>query len=129
MDINKVTLVGRLGRKPEEKQVSPEKKFCSFSVATNYSWRDFKTKEKKDKTEFHRVILWGKLADIAMQYLDKGSQVYIEGRIAYNEWTDKEGKKHENTDIIGSELVLLGSKKSDELVKEELNEQELIEES
>src|SRR5512145_2319654 len=93
MDINKVTLVGRLVRKPELRETASGQKVASFAVATNYMWRDYKTKEKHDATQFHRVVVWGKLADIAATYLDKASRVYLEGRLQYREWQDKEGKK------------------------------------
>ncbi len=81
MDINKVTLIGRLTRKPEARNLPSGQRLAAFSLATNYIWKDHKTKEKRDKTEFHKITVWGKLAEIVLTYLDKGSRIYIEGRL------------------------------------------------
>ncbi len=130
MDINKVMLIGRLTGKPESKSTPSGQQLAKFSVATNYSWRDFKSKERKDKTEFHRIIVWGKLAEIAATYLEKGSRVYIEGRLQYRTWIDKEGKKKTMSDVIADEVIMLGhkntSKRGDAFVKEEPSEKELV---
>lgn len=133
MDINKITLVGRLTHDPEAKTLASGQKLTSFAVATNYLWRDYKTKEKRDKTEFHRVIAWGRLADIAAKYLEKGSRVYLEGRMTYRDWLDAKGQKRRTTDIIVDELIMLGhngkskSPASEEaLAKEEPSEKELV---
>ncbi len=134
MDVNKVTLIGRLTKKPQLRETASGQKVASFSVATNYMWRDYKTKEKHDTTQFHRVIVWGKLADIASTYLDKASRVYLEGRLQYREWQDTEGKKRYGTDVIADELIMLGhngsSKKSSSseaaFVKEGPGEKELV---
>ena len=108
MDINKVTLIGRLTRKPDEHDTPSGQRLASFSIATNYVWKDHKTKEKRDKTEFHKVTVWGRLAEIVLTYLDKGSRVYIEGRLQYRKWEDAEGEKRKSTDIIADEIIMLG---------------------
>jgi single-strand DNA-binding protein len=133
MDINKITLVGRLTRKPELRKLASGQTLANFSVATNYIWRDYKSKEKKDKTEFHRLIAWGKLAEIAHTYLDKGSRVYVEGRLSYRDWKDAKGQPRRSSDIIIGELIMLGhngnGKKGtsdDAIAKEEPSEKELV---
>jgi len=130
MDINKVTLIGRLTRKPEKRQVPSGQALAHFSIATNYIWKDHKTKQKKDTTQFHKVVVWGKLADIVLQYLDKASRVYIEGRLQYREWNDKKGAKRNGTDIIADEIIMLGhsgsSKDKEAFAKEEPGEKELV---
>ena len=107
MDINKVTLIGRLVRNPEARTVPSGQHLTTCTVATNYVWRDLRTKEKKDKSEFHKIVAWGKLADIMQQYLVKGSRVYIEGRLTYRDWQDAKGQKRTNTDVIADELIIL----------------------
>jgi single-strand DNA-binding protein len=130
MDINKVMLIGRLTRKPESKATTNGQHLATFSVATNYSWRDYKSKERKDKTEFHRIIVWGKLAEIVTTYLDKGSRVYIEGRLQYRTWQDPKGQKRTMSDVIADEVIMLGhngaSRRGDAFVKEEPSEKELV---
>ena len=122
MDINKVMLIGRLTRDPEERRLPTGQKVASFSVATGYTWRDMKTKEKKETAEYHSTVAWGKLADIVMQYLKKGSRVYLEGRLSSRSWRDKQGNPRKITNIVADELVMLGhsgkSKASDAFVKE-----------
>jgi len=83
---------------------------AQFSIATNYIWKDYKTREKRDTTQFHKVVVQGKLAEIVLQYLDKASRVYIEGRLQYREWNDKNGAKRNGTDIIADEIIMLGHK-------------------
>lgn len=133
MDINKVTLIGRLTRKPEARALASGQKLASFTVATNYLWKDLRTKEKRDKTEFHRVVAWGKLADIALRYLDKASRIYIEGRLQYRDWKDAKGSKRTSTDIIADEIIMLspastsvGNKSEDAFIKEEPSDKELV---
>ena len=133
MDINKVTLIGRLTRKPEARVLASGQKLATFSLATNYLWRDMKSKEKKDKTEFHRVIVWGRLADIVATYLDRASRVYVEGRLQYRDWQDKSGQKRKSTDIIADEIIMLGhngkstqAKTEGAFAKEEPSEKELV---
>ena len=125
MDINKVTLIGRLTDKPKAKKLSSGQTLARFSLATNYIWKDARTKERKDKTEFHEVTAWGKLAEIVLAYLEKGSRVYIEGRLQYRKWEDADAKKHKSTDIIADEIIRLGQR-SEKFAKEEPSEQELV---
>ena len=100
--INKVILVGNLGAKPEVKYASNGNAISNLSVATSESWTDKSTGQKQERTEWHRVSLFGKLAEIAGQYLDKGSKVYIEGKLQTRKYTDKEGIERWTTDIVVS---------------------------
>lgn len=100
--INKAILLGNLGNKPELKYSSNGSAICSLSVATSESWTEKNSGEKKVSTEWHRVSVFGKLAEIAGQYLDKGSKVYIEGKIQTRKWQDKEGKDRYTTEIVVS---------------------------
>jgi len=100
--INKVILIGNLGAKPEVKFASNGNAIANLSVATSESWTDKNTGEKQEKTEWHRVSLFGKLAEIAGKYLDKGSKVYIEGKLQTRKWQDKSGKDRYTTEIVVS---------------------------
>jgi single-strand DNA-binding protein len=109
MSVNKVILVGRLGRDPETRYTSSGQAVCNFSLATDETFKD-RSGERQKRTEWHRISLWGKLAEISQQYLRKGSLVYIEGRIQSREWTDKEGQKRTSHDIVANVMRMLGSK-------------------
>ena len=100
--INKVILVGNLGAKPEVKYASNGNAISNLSLATSESWTDKSTGQKQESTEWHRVSLFGKLAEIAGQYLDKGSKVYVEGKLQTRKYTDKEGIERWTTDIVVS---------------------------
>ena len=100
MSINKVILVGRLGNDPELKQMPNGNSVANLSLATSESWMDKTTNEKKEKTEWHRVVIFGKTAEIAGQYLKKGSQVYIEGQLQTRKWQDKDGQEKYTTEIV-----------------------------
>ena len=100
--INKVILVGNLGAKPEVKYASNGNAISNLSVATSESWTDKSTGQKQERTEWHRVSLFGKLAEIAGQYLDKGSKVYVEGKLQTRKYTDKDGVERWTTDIVVS---------------------------
>jgi len=100
--INKVILIGNLGAKPEVKYASNGNAIANLSIATSESWTDKNTGEKQEKTEWHRVSLFGKLAEIAGQYLDKGSKVYVEGKLQTRKWQDKEGKDRYTTEVVVS---------------------------
>lgn len=100
--INKVILVGNLGAKPEVKYASNGNAITNLSVATSESWTDKNTGQKQEKTEWHRVSLFGKLAEIAGQYLDKGSKVYVEGKLQTRKWQDKSGADRYTTEVIVS---------------------------
>lgn len=108
--VNKVILVGRLGKEPETRQMPGGGSVCNFSLATSENWKDKQTGEAKGKTEWHRVVIFGKLGDIAGQYLKKGSEVYIEGKLQTRKWTDKEGKDQYTTEIVASEMQMLGGR-------------------
>src|SRR5258708_13196565 len=110
MDLNKVQIIGRLTRDPELRTTPSGKNVCSFSVATGFTWTD-QSGQKKEQTEFHNVVAWGKLADIIGQYMKKGRQVYIEGRLQTTSWDDKtSGQKRYKTEIIADNMIMLGSK-------------------
>ena len=133
MDINKVTLTGRLTRKPEERTTPSGQRLASFSLATNHVWKDQKSKEKRDRTEFHRITVWGRLADIVTAYLDKGSRIYVEGRLQYRDWKDKAGQKRIMTEVIADEIIMLGhngksnaARTEGAFAKEEPSEKELV---
>ena len=106
--LNKVILIGNLGRDPETRYLPNGDAVTNISVATTDTWKD-KNGEKQEKTEWHRVSLYRRLAEIAGEYLKKGSQVYIEGRIEYREY-EKDGQKRYTTDIVASEMKMLGSR-------------------
>ena len=106
---NKVQLIGNLGTKPEVKNTENGKKLAQFSVATHESYRNAKG-EKVTETQWHRVIAWGKVAEIAEKYLDKGKEVAIEGKLINRSYTDKEGNKKYISEVQVNELLLLGSK-------------------
>src|SRR6185295_14823891 len=106
--INKVILVGRLGRDPEMKYTAGGTPFCRFSIATDDAWTDRGSGEKQERTEWHSIIVWDKLAEICNQYLSKGRLVYIEGSLQTREWDDKEGNKRKTTGVRCRDMVLLG---------------------
>ena len=108
--INKVILVGHLGRDPENRYLPSGEQVTSIAIATTDRWRDKATGDMKEQTEWHRISFFGKLAEIAGQYLKKGSQVYIEGRIRTRKYTDREGIERYATEIIGDTMQMLGSK-------------------
>lgn len=108
--INKVILVGRLGKDPEIRAMSNGKSVANLSVATSRQWKN-QNGEKQEETEWSNIVAYDKLADIIGQYLRKGSQVYLEGRLQTRRWTDKEGKDRYTTEIIASEMRMLDGKK------------------
>ena len=108
--INKVILVGNLGNDPEVKYMPSGGAVTNISIATADSWKDKTTGERVDKTEWHRVVFFNRLAEIAGEYLKKGSQVYIEGALRTRKWQDQSGQEKYTTEIVGSEMQMLGSK-------------------
>ena len=117
--VNKVILVGNLGAKPEIKFLENDNVVCNFSVATGESWKD-KTGNKQNKTTWHRIVTWGKLAEICGEYLNKGSMVYLEGKIDIEEWEDKEGNTRYTTKIVCNQMRMLGGNaRSDDEAEEE----------
>ncbi|WP_350015940.1 single-stranded DNA-binding protein [Rhodanobacter sp. IGA1.0] len=107
--INKVILVGNLGSDPELRSTGSGTSICSFSLATSESWTDKQSGEKQERTEWHRIKIFGRLGEIAAEYLKKGRQVYIEGSIRTDKFTGKDGVEKYFTDIIASEMQMLGS--------------------
>lgn len=105
--INKVILVGNLGKDPEVRQISPNQTVCQFRIATGESWID-KAGQKQERTEWHSIVVWGKMADICGKYLSKGRQVYVEGRLQTRSWEDQQGQKRYATEIIASTVQFLG---------------------
>ena len=108
--LNKVMLIGRLGKDPETRYMPSGDAVCNFSIATSESWKDKNTGEKKESTEWHNIVAFGKLAEIAKTYLHKGSLVFVEGRIKTEKWTDQNNVQRYTTKIHISELKMLGSK-------------------
>ena len=106
--VNKAILIGHLGQDPEVKALPNGKSVCNFSLATSESWKD-KNGQKTEKTEWHRIVMFGKVADICGQYLQKGSQIYIEGKLQTRNWEDKEGNKRYTTEIVGYTMQMLSS--------------------
>ncbi len=106
--INKAVIVGTLGRDPEIRYAQNGNAVVNISVATNESWKDRETGEAQQRTEWHRIVMFGKLGEIASQYLKKGSQAYFEGRIRTNKWQDESGNDRYTTQIIANEMEMLG---------------------
>jgi single-strand DNA-binding protein len=105
--VNKVIIVGRLGAEPEIKTISSGNNVCRLSIATSESWTD-KGGQKQERTEWHRVVVWGKLADLCGKYLTKGRQVYLEGRLQTRSWEDQQGQKRYTTEIVANVVQFLG---------------------
>ena len=108
--INKVIIIGRTGKDPELRYATSGDAICNLTVATSESWKDKASGEKKESVEWHKVSMFGKLAEIAGQYLKKGSLVYIEGSLRTRKWTDKEGVERYTTEIRADQMKMLGSK-------------------
>lgn len=108
MSVNKVILLGRLGQDPELKYTPSGSAVCNFSIATTESWSDKASGQKQERTEWHRVIVWGKLGELCNQYLSKGRQAFVEGRIQTRSWDDKEGQKRYATEILASTVQFIG---------------------
>jgi len=108
--INKATLIGNLGAEPEIRYTSNGNAVANIRLATAESWRDRESGEQQERTEWHRVVFFGRLAEIVEQYLHKGSQVYVEGRIQTRKWQDRDGNDRYTTEIVGSEMQMLGGR-------------------
>jgi len=108
--VNKVIIVGNLGADPETRYTSSGGAITNIRVATSEKWKDKQSGEDQERTEWHRIVFFGKLAEIAGQYLKKGSSVYVEGSLRTNKYTDKEGVEKYSTDIVGSEMQMLGGR-------------------
>ena len=108
--VNKVILVGNLGQKPDMKYTQSNTAVANLSLATSESWKDKDSGDLKTKTEWHRVVYFGKLAEIVEQYLDKGSKVYVEGKLQTRKWQDQAGNDRYTTEVLGQELTMLDSR-------------------
>ncbi|MBS0417547.1 MAG: single-stranded DNA-binding protein [Proteobacteria bacterium] len=108
--INKVILVGNLGADPETRAMPSGTTVANLRIATSESWRDKQSGEQQERTEWHRVVLFGRLGEIAAEYLKKGSQVYIEGSLRTRKWQDKQGQERFSTEIVGNEMQMLGGR-------------------
>ncbi len=110
MSVNKVILVGRLGKDPEVRYTTGGTAVANFSLATNRVYINKQTNEKVEETEWHRIVAFGKTAEICGEYLNKGKEIYIEGRLQTRDWEDKEGNKRRTTEVIAENMRMLGSK-------------------
>src|SRR5882672_10979029 len=108
--INKVILVGNLGADPETRAMPSGTTVANLRIATSESWRDKQSGEQQERTEWHRVVLFGRLGEVAAEYLKKGSQVYIEGSLRTRKWQDKQGTERYSTEIVGNEMQMLGGR-------------------
>jgi single-strand DNA-binding protein len=108
--INKVILVGNLGQDPETRYMPSGKAVTNLRLATSDSWKDKQTGEQREQTEWHSIVMYDRLAEIAAEYLRKGSQIYVEGRLKTRKWQDKEGRDRYTTEIIAAEMQMLGSR-------------------
>jgi single-strand DNA-binding protein len=108
--INKVIIVGNLGNDPETRYMPSGSAVTNLSIATKESWKDKQTGEQKDRTEWHKVAMFGRLAEIAAEYLRKGSQVYVEGKLRTRKWQDKDGQDRYTTEIVADEMQMLGGR-------------------
>jgi single-strand DNA-binding protein len=108
--VNKVIVVGNLGRDPETRYMPDGAAITNVSVATSFQWTDKASGEKKEETEWHRIVFRGRLAEVAGEYLKKGSQVYVEGRLRTRKWQDKDGQDKYTTEIIADRMQMLGSR-------------------
>ena len=124
--VNKVIIVGRLGQDPEVRYAPSGAAFANMTVATSEQWRDKQTGEQKEQTEWHRVVMSGKLAEIAGEYLRKGSEVYLEGKLRTRKWTDQSGAEKYTTEVlvgVGGTLQMLGGKREGESQQKQQNSQ------
>ena len=108
--VNKVILVGNLGQDPESRTTPGGTTVTNIRIATSESWKDKTSGEMKEQTEWHGIVLWNRLGEIAAEYLKKGSQVYIEGRLQTRKWQDKQGNDRYTTEIVASEMQMLGGR-------------------
>jgi len=110
--VNKVILIGNLGKEPESRNTAAGQMVTTISLATSESWKDKSTGEQVDKTEWHRVVFFRRLAEVASQYLKKGSKVFIEGKLQTRKWQDQDGKDRYTTEIVANEMQMLDTKNS-----------------
>ena len=112
--VNKAILIGHLGSDPEVRYTPDGTAVANFNIATSREWKDKATGEKKKQTEWHRIVVFRRLAEICGEYLSKGSQIYIEGHLQTREWQDKDGNKRTTTEIVASQMQMLGSRGSNQ---------------
>ena len=112
MSVNKVILLGRLGQDPELKYTPSGAAVCNFSLATSETWTDKNSGQKNEKTEWHRIVVWGKLAELCNQYLAKGRQAFVEGRLQTRSWDDQNGQKRYTTEINATTVQFIGGQAS-----------------
>ena len=110
--VNKVILIGNLGSDPEVRYTQGGQAFANFNIATSESWTD-KAGQRQDKTEWHKIVAWGKLAELCGEYLSKGRQVYVEGKLQTRPWEDRDGNKRSTTEVTAREITFLGSRGGD----------------
>jgi len=110
--VNKVLLIGNTGKEPETKYTEAGTAVCTITLATKHSWKD-KDGSRQEKTEWHRVVFWGRLAEIVDKYVKKGSQVYVEVRLETRKWTDKNGNEKYTTEIVADQMQMLSNKKQE----------------
>jgi len=108
--VNKVTLIGNLGNDPEVRYSGNGSAMANISLATTMSWRDKDTGEQQERTEWHRIVFFGRLAEVVGEYLTKGRQIYVEGRLQTRKWEDKEGNERYTTEIVANEMQMLGNR-------------------
>ena len=108
--VNKAIIIGNLGKDPEVKHLDNGAVVCNFSIATSETYKDKNTGEKKTTTEWHNIVLWRGLAEVAEKYLKKGAKVYIEGKLKTRKWQDKDGNDRYSTEILGDQMTMLGNK-------------------
>jgi len=127
--LNKVMVIGHLGRDPEMRYTPSGRPVTTFTVAVSRSWNTADG-ERRSETEWFNVVAWGNLAEICKQYLHKGQQVYVEGRLQTRQWEDKEGQKHKNVEVVANEMMMLGDRrdnnKHDDDMDQEDDQSELI---
>ncbi|MFA6027967.1 MAG: single-stranded DNA-binding protein [Patescibacteria group bacterium] len=129
MDLNKVILIGNIAREPENKNLTSGQSVTKVTLATNHKWKDQKSGEKKSKADFHTVIGWNKLGQNMAAYLKKGDKVYFEGRLNNNSYEGKDGKKKYFTDVVASNMIMLGGATKREDAQKVAEEATIIEES
>ncbi len=110
MSVNKVILIGNLGKKPELRYTPGGQAVAQFNIATNERWGGKDGQPAQERTEWHRIVTWGRTAENCAQYIDKGRSVYVEGRLQTREWTDKEGQKRYTTEVVAQTVQVLGGK-------------------
>ncbi|MBW8010044.1 MAG: single-stranded DNA-binding protein [Chloroflexi bacterium] len=125
--LNKVMLIGNLGRDPEMRYTPSGRPVTTFSLATNRTWKTTDG-ERRNETEWFNIVAWGSLAEICNKYLNKGRQVYVEGRLQTRRWEDDDGNKHQNIEVVAKEMVMLGDKPKSDEDDDEANESNEFEE-